>query len=118
MIYHTEGVEDTTNVFNKMLSDLTQIQMPDETIMDAGMGHFMSGYEAGYYTYLWSQAYAEDIFTKFEKNGFMDTKTGVEYRKKILAPGGSLDPVDMVKRFLGREMNTDAFMKSLGLGKK
>ena len=118
MLYHTEGVEDTTKVFNKMLSDLTQIQMPDETIIDASMGHFMGGYEAGYYTYLWSQAYAEDIFTKFEKNGFMDTKTGVEYRKKILAPGGSLDPVDMVKSFLGREMNTDAFMKSLGLGKK
>ncbi|MFX1485296.1 MAG: M3 family metallopeptidase, partial [Promethearchaeota archaeon] len=56
--------------------------------------------------------------TKFEQNGFMDTKTGVEYRQKILAPGGSLDPDEMVKSFLGREMNTDAFMKSLGLSKE
>ncbi|MHA1944090.1 MAG: M3 family metallopeptidase, partial [Candidatus Thorarchaeota archaeon] len=92
MFYHTKGAEDTTGTFNTMLSDLTQIPMPDETRMDAGFGHLMSGYEAGYYTYLWSQAYAEDVFTKFEKNGFMDTKTGVEYRKKLLAPGGSLDP--------------------------
>ena len=117
MLFHTEGTEDTTSAFNKMLSDFTQIRTPDETRMDAGFGHLMGGYEAGYYSYLWSQVYAEDIFTKFEKNGFMDTKTGVEYRKKILAPGGSLDPDEMVQSFLGREMNIDAFMKSLGLGK-
>ncbi|MHA1963850.1 MAG: M3 family metallopeptidase [Candidatus Thorarchaeota archaeon] len=119
MTYHTEGAEETTDLFNKMLSEITTIQMPEETRVDAGFGHLMnSNYVAGYYSYLWSQAYAEDVFTKFEQNGFMDTKTGVEYRNKILAPGGSLDPDEMVKSFLGREMNTDAFMKSLGLGKK
>lgn len=118
MLYHTKGVEDTTTVFNKMLDEITRIKMPDETRMDAGFGHLMNGnYVAGYYSYLWSQSYAEDVFTKFEENGFMDTKTGVEYRQKILAPGGSLDPDEMVKSFLGRAMNTDAFMKSLGLGK-
>ena len=72
-------------------------------------------YAAGYYSYTWSHVYAEDIFTKFEENGFMDSATGTEYRQKILAPGGSLDPDDMVRSFLGREMKTDAFMKSLGL---
>jgi len=119
MTYHTEGADNPTELFNKMLADITTVQMPDETRMDAGFGHMMSdNYVAGYYSYLWSQAYAEDIFTKFEKNGFMDTKTGVEYRHKILAPGGSLDPDEMVRSFLGRDMNTDAFMKSLGLGKK
>ncbi|MFW9839742.1 MAG: M3 family metallopeptidase [Candidatus Thorarchaeota archaeon] len=118
MAYHTEGADDTTAVFHDMLFELTRIRMPDGTRMDAGFEHLMSGYEAGYYSYLWSQAYAEDVFTKFEENGFMDTRTGVEYRMKILAPGGSLDPDDMVRDFLGREMNTDAFMKSLGLDGK
>lgn len=119
MLYHTEGAEDTTKVFDEMLAEITRIQMPEGTRMDAGFGHLMNpGYVAGYYSYLWSQAYAEDVFTKFEENGFMDTKTGVEYRQKILAPGGSLDPDEMVKSFLGREMNTDAFMKSLGLSKE
>lgn len=116
MIYHTEGAEDTSAVFRKIFSEITGYNMPEEVKMDAGFGHFANpGYTAGYYSYLWSKAYAEDIFTKFEKNGFMDTKTGTEYRQKILAPGGSLDPDEMVKSFLGREMNNDAFMKSLGL---
>ncbi|MFW9927068.1 MAG: M3 family metallopeptidase [Candidatus Thorarchaeota archaeon] len=119
ILYHTKGAEDTTKVFHDMLKEITKIEMPDGTRTDAGFGHFMnSGYVAGYYSYLWSQAYAEDVFTKFEENGFMDTKTGVEYRQKILAPGGSLDPDEMVRSFLGREMNTDAFMNSLGLGEK
>lgn len=116
MIYHTEGAEDTSAVFRRIFSEITGYNMPEEVKMDAGFGHFANpGYTAGYYSYLWSKAYAEDIFTKFEKNGFMDTKTGTEYRQKILAPGGSLDPDEMVKSFLGREMNNDAFMKSLGL---
>jgi Zn-dependent oligopeptidase len=119
MMYHTKVTDNPTELFNEMLADITTVRMPDETRMDAGFGHMMNGnYVAGYYSYLWSQAYAEDVFTKFEKNGFMDTNTGVEYRQKILAPGGSLDPDEMVRSFLGRDMNTDAFMKSLGLGKK
>jgi thimet oligopeptidase len=116
MTYHTEGAEDTSKVFRKIFEEITGYEMPDDTRMDAGFGHLMSSlYTAGYYTYLWSKAYAEDIFTKFETNGFMNPDVGTEYRRKILAPGGSLDPDDMVKSFLGREMNTDAFMKSLGL---
>ncbi len=118
MIFHTEGADDPTAVFRKNFNEITGYEMPEETRMEAGFGHLMNrNYTAGYYSYLWSQVYAEDVFTKFEKNGFMDTKTGVEYRKKILAPGGSLDPDKMVQSFLGREMNSDAFMKSLGLGK-
>jgi thimet oligopeptidase len=118
MVYHTEGAEETTELFNKIFTEITTVRMPEETRFDAGFGHLMnSNYVAGYYSYLWSQAYAEDVFTKFEVNGFMDTVTGVEYRQKILAPGGSLDPDEMVKSFLGRDMNTDAFMKSLGLEK-
>ncbi|NHI90139.1 MAG: hypothetical protein EAX87_11500 [Candidatus Thorarchaeota archaeon] len=116
MIYHTEGAEDTSEVFRRIFEEITGYEMPDDTRMDAGFGHLMNSlYTAGYYTYLWSKAYAEDIFTKFEANGFMNPDAGTEYRRKILAPGGSLDPDDMVKSFLGRKMNTDAFMKSLGL---
>ena len=119
IVFHTEGAEDPNAVFKKIFNEVTNYDLSDETCFEAGFGHYMSQlYAAGYYSYTWSTVYAEDIFTKFEENGFMDTKTGTEYRHKILAPGGSLDPDDMVKSFLGREMNTDAFMKDLGLDNK
>jgi Zn-dependent oligopeptidase len=68
-----------------------------------------------YYGYLWSEVYAQDMFTVFEKNGLRDQETGVRYRKLILA-NGSQRPVDeAVEEFLGRPMNNEAYIKSLGL---
>ena len=118
MLYHTETPEDPTSEFHRLFKEITGFTVPEGTIPEASFGHIMGGYEAGYYSYLWSRVYAQDLFTKFEKNGFMDEKTGLEYREKILAPGGSRDPDEMVKDFLGRHSNNEAFLKSLGIGKK
>ncbi|MDU8886395.1 M3 family metallopeptidase [Yeosuana sp. MJ-SS3] len=67
------------------------------------------------YGYLWSEVYAQDMFTVFEKNGLRDKETGVRYRKLILANGSQRDIVEAVKEFLGRPSNNEAYIKSLGL---
>ena len=68
-----------------------------------------------YYGYLWSEVYAQDMFTVFKKNGLRDTKTGERYRKLILANGSQRDIVEVVEEFLGRPSNNEAYIKSLGL---
>lgn len=68
-----------------------------------------------YYGYLWSEVYAQDMFTVFEKNGLRDQETGVKYRKLILANGSQRDVNEAVEEFLGRPMNNEAYIKSLGL---
>lgn len=68
-----------------------------------------------YYGYLWSEVYAQDMFTVFEKNGLRDQDTGVRYRKLILANGSQRSVDDAVEEFLGRPMNNKAYIKSLGL---
>lgn len=115
MYYHTNPVEDTTAQWYKVFPEITQLELPLGTFPDANFGHLMGGYEAGYYGYQWSKVYAEDVFTKFEKNGYFDEKTGLEYRQKILSPGGSRDPDEMIRDFLGRESNNKAYLKSLGI---
>ncbi len=118
MFYHTRGAKNTTEDFVKIFKEITGFDFPDDTRPDAGFGHLMSSYyAAGYYSYLWSRVYAQDLFTKFEENGFMDEKTGLEYREKILAPGGSIDANVLVEDFLGRKANSRAFLRSLGIGK-
>ena len=98
--------------------------------IDAKMG-VMDGYTEGthpqaswihintnpvyYYGYLWSEVYAQDMFTIFEKNGLRDTETGKKYRKLILANGGQRDIDEAVAEFLGRPTNNKAYIKSLGL---
>ncbi|RZJ29177.1 MAG: hypothetical protein EOO48_08110 [Flavobacterium sp.] len=67
------------------------------------------------YGYLWSEVYAKDMFTEFEKNGLTDTKTGVRYRELILANGTQRDVVKAVEEFLGRPSNNKAYIKGLGL---
>ena len=67
------------------------------------------------YGYLWSEVYALDMFTEFQKNGLKDTKTGVKYRELILANGTQSDIVKVVEEFLGRPSDNKAYIKSLGL---
>jgi len=75
----------------------------------------LNGYGANYYGYLWSKVYAQDIFSVFEKNGVLSPATGVKYRKNILQVGGQEDEMAMLRHFLGREPNSKAFLKSLGI---
>ena len=98
----------------KSLYHIMQIPFPEGAHFIASFNH-LSGYGANYYGYLWSKVFAQDIFSVFEKNGVMDSKTGERYRKEILEVAGSQYEKDMLKKFLGREPNSDAFMKSIGL---
>lgn len=68
-----------------------------------------------YYGYLWSEVYAQDMFTVFEENGLKDQATGVRYRQLILANGSQRDINAAVEEFLGRPSNNEAYIKSLGL---
>ncbi len=95
--------EDTTAKWCKVFPEITGMDLPPNTVPDASFDHIMDGYQAGYYGYQWSKVYAEDVFTRFEKNGYFEEKTGLEYRQKILSPGGSRDPDDIIRDFLGRE---------------
>ena len=104
---------DLTSV-TRNLYRITQIPFTDGIHMIASFTH-LNGYGANYYGYLWSRVFAQDIFSVFEKNGVMDPKTGERYRKEILQVAGSEQEMDMLRHFLGREPNSDAFMHSLGL---
>jgi thimet oligopeptidase len=75
----------------------------------------LSGYGANYYGYAWPRVFAKYMFSVFEKNATMDTKTGVRYKRAILEKGSSEEEMDMLRNFLGREPNSDAYMRSLGI---
>jgi Zn-dependent oligopeptidase len=69
------------------------------------------GYEANYYSYMWTNIYAKDIFSQFKKNGIYDTKTGIKFRKEIFEKGGEVKGVEMIEGFLGRSVNENAFFE-------
>lgn len=52
--------------------------------------------------------------TKFKANP-MNKEEGRRYREVVLSKGGAQDELSFLTEFLGREPNTDAFYKELGI---
>jgi metallopeptidase MepB len=72
-------------------------------------------YDACYYSYLFSQVFADDIFqTLFQRNP-INPQSGFKYRRLILEKGGSENGLKLVEDLLGRKPNVLAFYKGLGL---
>ncbi|HEY1727622.1 MAG TPA: M3 family metallopeptidase [Candidatus Baltobacteraceae bacterium] len=116
MKYHTLGEHvDTTKVWADLLPKTTPSAFVPGTYPEAGFGHLMGGYDAGYYGYLWSKVYAQDMFTRFQRQGLESPIAGAAYRADILAPAQTYEPDQEVTKFLGRPMSPDAFYASLGL---
>ena len=85
--------------------------VPD-TYMYASFGH-LDNYSAMYYTYMWSQVIAADMFSEFKKHGLRDREVAGRYRRTVLAPGASRPAADLVEDFLGRPYSFAAFAESL-----
>jgi thimet oligopeptidase len=105
-----EGISNTV----RRWWPVQQVPFPEGSNFITSFGH-LYGYAAGYYGYLWSRVYAQDMFSVFEKNGVMDTATGVRYKKLVLEKGAAIAEIDLIRSFLGREPNSRAFLRSLGL---
>ena len=113
-LYHGAPPADTTAAYARLASDIAMIPTSAGTHPEASFGHLM-GYDAGYYGYLWSKVYAEDMFSRFKAEGVLSPVLGRRYRTEILERGSSRDEMDSLKAFLGREPNEDAFLESIGL---
>ena len=112
--YHSTDFEtDTIETWKQVQKDTLGIEVTEGGIPAAGFGHIMGGYEAGYYGYLWAEVFAADMFTRFTKEGLLNPKTGSEYRKWILEPGGSQEPKELLEGFLGRKPNENAFIQKI-----
>ncbi|KAK6341784.1 hypothetical protein TWF730_001276 [Orbilia blumenaviensis] len=109
---------DSSTTYNNLRGEIAGLDGPSDPKFGQGQttfGHLMGGYDAGYYGYLWSLVFASDMyFTGFKKNP-MDPEKGRQYRHEVLEKGGSRDEMESLKAFLGREPNSKAFFKELGI---
>ena len=76
-----------------------------------------SGYNAGYYGYLWSEVLDKDAFSIFEAsaNGVWDHALATKFKETFLEKGGSEEPMVLYKSFAGREPDSRAMLRGRGL---
>lgn len=107
--YHTRPLPmDTTKVLAEINDAYTPFKYVEGTHFQASFGHLI-GYDAGYYGYQWALSIAQDLFTRFKKEGMLDPKVAADYRAAILAPGATEDEDKLVARFLKRPPSDAAY---------
>jgi thimet oligopeptidase len=109
-----QDTRSTSDVVRELQNQVTLFEFMEGTRFEAGFGH-LYGYAAGYYGYLWSKVYAEDMFSVFREQGAMSSSAGQKLKEKVLEKGASMEEKDIVLGFLGREARYDAFLESIGV---
>lgn len=76
---------------------------------------FASGYAAGYYSYIWSEALDADTVEWFEENGGLQRDNGDHFRRELLSRGNSRDPLESFRTFRGRDADITPLLERRGL---
>lgn len=77
---------------------------------------FDGGYSAGYYFYTWAEVLDKDVFEAFRESGdLFNKRIADDFRRKILARGGSEDGMTMYRAFRGKDPDKRAMLRSRGL---
>jgi len=75
--------------------------------------HIASGYAAGYYGYMWAKVIALDMVSTFGAD-LMNGENGRRFRELILSRGSEEPARELVERFLGRPVSSEAFFRMIG----
>ena len=101
-------------LWRETMKKYTSIEVQQDTAMYASWQHLI-GYNSGYYSYLYSEMIAKDLFSVFEEKGILSKQVGSELRKKILEPVCLEEGNTMIRSFLGRDFKQEAFLNSFTL---
>ena len=71
----------------------------------------LNGYSSNYYTYVIDKVIALDFFAQFDPHDLLGGAAGLRYRQAVLAPGATQPAAQLVRDFLGREANLDAYRR-------
>ncbi|OUE24900.1 M3 family metallopeptidase [Clavibacter michiganensis] len=76
---------------------------------------FAGGYDAGYYSYIWSEVLDADTVEWVHENGGLTRANGDRFRSRLLGVGGSKDPLEAYRDFRGRDAVIEPLLARRGL---
>lgn len=119
MNWHSKNPSEIKSVKEFENEAFTETKLyPDvkENCMSTSFSHiFQGGYSAGYYSYKWAEVLDADAFEYFLEKGIFNKKVATKFKENILSKGGTEKPMELYKRFRGKEPKPDALLKRAGL---
>jgi len=113
--YHGPDEDKDLEAILRRATEFSMLPFQEGTFFPASFGHLMSGYDAGYYGYLWAEVFGDDMFSRFEEEGVVNPEVGMAYRTEVIGRGSTVDADEMVRSFLGREPSNGAFLRKVGI---
>jgi peptidyl-dipeptidase Dcp len=119
MAWHTTpsgNVRDIEQFEDSIVDKMRVLPKIPNTNFSCSFTHvFAGGYSAGYYSYKWAEVLDADAFELFLEKGLFDRATAKSFKENILSRGGTEHPMELYKRFRGREPDPQALLKREGL---
>lgn len=119
MGWHTAKAAEVKDVaaYEKELQKDTELLPVAEGVnTSCSFSHiFQGGYSSGYYSYKWAEVLDADAFEFFQEKGIFNKDTADLFKKHILSAGGSEHPMELYKRFRGKEPSPEALLRRSGI---
>lgn len=97
------------HVFDDVQQEIPHLKLPDWCRFANSFDYMVTGYEASFYAYKWSGVLASEAFTRFQRDGVFNVKTGEAYREAFFSPGDSRTLLSSLEIFLERPIDTSLF---------
>ena len=107
------GLIDDVSAFEREAMAKAEIlPVMEDTCYSCSFEHlFGGGYDAGYYSYKWAEVLEADAFGLFKQEGLFNREVAESFRKNVLSRGNTEPPMELYKRFRGREPNVGALLR-------
>lgn len=120
MAWHSGDPSTVSNIekFEHQATEVTRIlpRVPG-TLTSTSFSHIFAGggYSAGYYSYKWAEVLDADAFEYFKEQGLFNREVAEKFKENILSRGGTEHPMELYRKFRGREPDPDALLRRDGL---
>jgi len=118
MYWHSQQPtgESVAEVEKKVDQKTALLPVPAGVATSPAFSHiFAGGYSSGYYSYKWSEVLDADAFEAFKEKGIFNKEVADKFRRNVLEKGGSEKPMELYKKFRGREPSPQAMLRRSGL---
>lgn len=109
-------IQSVAGFEKKSFSKMELFPPVEGAMMSTQFSHiFAGGYGAGYYSYKWSEVLDADAFSLFKEKGIFNKETATDFKQHILSKGGTEHPMELYKRFRGKEPELEPLLERSGL---